>query len=138
MLFRSVSQSRYPADVCYNEGSDVVNKKGHFRGEVYAYAIAYFDEYFNFGLVQPLDFSKVYKMRPKRTIGSVSLGTPDAYNQLIASVADTAGLECGDYVRHQNKAYQVCEVNSGTSMLLKYRPDKKATTISQKSLTKQR
>ena len=60
------------ADVCYNEGSDVVNKKGHFRGEVYAYAIAYFDEYFNFGLVQPLDFSKVYKMRTKRTIGSVS------------------------------------------------------------------
>ena len=117
------------ADVCYNEGSDVVNKKGHFRGEVYAYAIAYFDEHFNFGLVQPLDFSKVYKMRPKRTIGSVSLGTPNAYNQLIASVADTTGLECGDYLRYQNKAYQVCEVNSGTSMLLKYRPD--LTTTSQ-------
>lgn len=109
--------------VCYSTGNDVVNKKSHFREEVYAYAIAYFDEFFNFGLVQPLDFTKVYKMNAKRTLSVTSIGTPDTYNQLTIVVSSTAGLECGDYLRYQNKAYQVCEVNSGTSMLIKYRPD---------------
>jgi len=109
--------------VCYSTGNDVVNKKSHFRGEVYAYAIAYFDEFFNFGLVQPLDFAKVYKMNTKRTLSVTSIGTPDIYNQLTIVVSNTADLECGDYVRYQNKAYQVCEVNSSTSMLIKYRPD---------------
>ena len=109
--------------VCYSTGNDVVNKKSHFRGEVYAYAIAYFDEFFNFGLVQPLDFAKVYKMNAKRTLSVTSIGTPDTYNQLTIVVSNTADLECGDYVRYQNKAYQVCEVNSSTSMLIKYRPD---------------
>lgn len=111
--------------VCYSTGNDAVNKKSHFREEVYAYAIAYFDEFFNFGLVQPLDFTKVYKMNAKRTLTVTSIETPSTstYNQLTIVVSSTAGLECGDYLRYQNKAYQVCEVNSGTSMLIKYRPD---------------
>lgn len=109
--------------VCYSTGNDVVEKKGHFREEVYAYAVAYFDEFFNFGLVQPLDFSKVYKLNAKRTITVTSIGTPDSYNQLTIVVSSTADLGCGDYLRYQNKAYQVCEVNSSTSMLIKYRPD---------------
>lgn len=115
-------------NVCYSDASNVVYKKGHFREEVYAFAVAYFDEWFNFGLVQPLDFTKVYKMNTKRTLTVSSIGTPDAYNQLTIVVSSTTGLECGDYLRYLNKAYQVCEVNSGTSMLIKYRPD--LTTVS--------
>ena len=115
-------------NVCYSDSSDVVYKKGHFREEVYAYAVAYFDEWFNFGLVQPLDFTKVYKMNAKRTLTVTSIGTPDVYNQLTIVVSSTSGLECGDYLRYQNKAYQVCEVTNGTTMLIKYRPD--LTTVS--------
>ena len=115
-------------NVCYNDGSDVVEKKGHFREEVYAYAVAYYDEFFNFGLVQPLDFTKVYKMNAKRTLTVTSIGTPDTYNQLNIVVSSTAGLACGDYLRYLNKAYQVCEVTNGTTMLIKYRPDLTTTS----------
>jgi len=62
-------------------------------------------------------------MNAKRTLSVTSIGTPDTYNQLTIVVSNTADLECGDYLRYQNKAYQVCEVNSSTSMLIKYRPD---------------
>jgi hypothetical protein len=115
-------------NVCYNDGSDVVEKKGYFREEVYAYAVAYYDEFFNFGLVQPLDFTKVYKMTTKRTLTVSSIGTPDTYNQLTIVVSSTSGLACGDYLRYLNKAYQVCEVNNATTMLIKYRPDLTTTS----------
>jgi len=115
--------------VCYGNAQNVVENKSHFRGEVYAFGVAYFDEFFNFGLVEPLDFTKVYKMNAKRTITVTLLGALDTYNQTTVLVNSTSGLECGDYLRYQNKAYQVCEVNSGTSMLVKYRAD--LTTTSQ-------
>lgn len=117
--------------VCYGTGQYSVENKSHFREEVYAFAVAYFDEFFNFGLVEPLDFTKVYKMNAKRTITVFLLGTLDSYNQTTILVSSTSGLECGDYLRYQNKAYQVCEINSGTSMLIKYRAD--LTTTSQSS-----
>lgn len=44
--------------VDYEQEDDCVNKKGHFRGEVYRFGIAYHDELGNWSPVRPLDFSE--------------------------------------------------------------------------------
>lgn len=78
--------------------------KSHFREECYAYAVAYFDEFFNFGLIEPLDLNGFYSKNTKSTftVQSASL-VPSNFKLWKLQSNDAPALERGDEIMLNNE-----------------------------------
>jgi hypothetical protein len=115
----------YQESVYYKAGEETNWRKGYFHDEVYAYAIGYFDEYFNVGLVEPLDLDSMWWQNPTGLTFTVSSITPqyDVYYTLVCS--SVTGLSVGDFVRINGNIVQICEI-TGLTLLVKGDP---GTTI---------
>jgi len=78
--------------------------KGHFREECYAYAVAYFDEFFNFGLIEPLDLNGFYSKNVKSTFTVQSTLLVPLYFKLWELQSnDAPTLERGDEIMLNNE-----------------------------------
>lgn len=78
--------------------------KSHFREECYAYAVAYFDEFFNFGLITPLDLTTFNKTNIKSTFTVQSASLVPSYFKLWALQSnDAPPLERGDEIILNNE-----------------------------------
>lgn len=73
--------------------------RGHFRTECYAYAIAYYDEFFNFGLIEPLDFSTHTKDKVIGTFIATAV-INIAPNQYTIFTTGNPSLQLGDVVKN--------------------------------------
>lgn len=78
--------------------------KGHFREECYAYAVAYFDEFFNFGLIEPLDLNSFYSKNVKSTFTVQSSALlPTSFKLWLLQSNDAPTLERGDEIMLNNE-----------------------------------
>ena len=93
-----------PNDKAYTCEEDTFSKKGHFRDEQYAFGVAHFDEFGNYGPVQPLDLSGQYALNRDEewvaeTIILSVVNTAVAYSVVtVGGVSYADLLEKGDWV----------------------------------------
>ena len=85
---------------------NTTNKKGHFRRECYAFAIAYYDEYFNFGLVEPLDLSAHHKDAVEATFTVTSVISL-LNNKYTLFTSGNPVLNVGDVIKIGTDKFQV-------------------------------
>lgn len=94
------------AEVDYKCEPSTTNKKGHFRSECYAYAIAYYDEYFNFGLVEPLDLSLHNKDKVISTFTVTSVISL-LNNKYTLFTSGNPSLNIGDVIKNGSQTFKV-------------------------------
>lgn len=98
-------------DADFKPGEETNRHKGYFRKEVYAFGIAYHDEYMNFGDVTPLDFSNLYRANVKTTVLCTGF-TPLSPTRWRVTLASTSGLEVGDDVSYNSISAKIIGVTA--------------------------
>ena len=94
-------------EVDYKCGEGSYKEKGHFHKEVYAYGIAYHDEYMNFGYVTPFDFTSYFKDLTKETRVVTSYTVSSKRVTL-----NTIGLKVGDSVSYNSIQTKIIQVTN--------------------------
>ena len=98
-------------DADFKCGEESNRHKGYFRKEVYAFGIAYHDEYMNFGEVQPFDFSTFFKENTKRTEVATGSSIISA-TQYRISLNDLTGISIGDSVSYNATLAKVVRIGA--------------------------